>query len=116
MELSPLPEQPLQVDFKTCDGMFVKQIFVHKANSIIPQHAHVLDHTTLLAKGSIVLRRPERQESEQLTAPQIIFIPAGEVHEFITLEDGVVLYCLHNLHHGDAPQILREHQLDIEEL
>lgn len=101
---------------KTVDGMFVKQISVPDAGSLLPQHAHVLDHTTLVAVGSVFFRNTTTNETRRYDAPAIVFVPREQEHDFLTLTPNVVLYCLHNLHHGDAPQVLREHQLDLEDV
>lgn len=107
-------ETPTTIDWQTCDGMFIKQIVLREAGTLVAQHSHVLDHSTLLARGSIIVWRDGACSRHR--APEIIFIPAGIAHEFQTLEPDCLLYCLHNLHGGNAPAILAEHQLELEDL
>lgn len=104
-----------EVDFHTCDGMFIKQIRVPKSGTLIPQHSHKWDHSTLLAAGSVVLWSPDEsgvRRPKLFRAPAVIFIPAKQWHEFQIMEDDTVLYCLHNLKGEEVVQVLQEHQLE----
>lgn len=98
-------------DWRTLDGMFIKMFPLMRAGDLIPQHSHVWDHSTLLARGRLILwgkGKPIREYS----APAIIFIPAGVGHEFQIMEDDTLVFCLHNLAHGDVPAILAENGLE----
>ena len=106
-----MPEDYTEVDMKTCDGMFIKQIALPKAGMIVPQHVHAWDHSTLLARGRIVVWC-EGKEPRYYEAPAIVEILAGVGHEFQVLEDNTLLYCLHNLHGAEAVAVLREHDLE----
>ena len=101
------------VDFQTCDGMWIKQISVPVAGTILPQHVHKYDHTTLLARGSVILY--SGTEMELFRAPAIMLIRAGVPHEFQTKEPDTLLYCLHNLHGEAAIALLREHDVAFED-
>jgi quercetin dioxygenase-like cupin family protein len=102
------PEEGVQ--FETVDGMFIKQITLPSAGAIYPQHSHIWDHSTFLARGRIILWRDKACSIHD--APEVLVIKAGVPHRFQTLSDNVLLYCLHNLHGGDAPKVLKEHGLD----
>ena len=112
----PAKEQPAQTMIFEADGLYVKQIAVPKAHTIMGQHAHQLSHLTMVARGAVRLRRGHladaaMDEGEEYHAPTGIFIPAGELHSFETLVDGTVLYCIHAVGTPEALKILAEHGL-----
>ena len=49
--LAPLPaeQQPYGVEIKMADGIFVKQMVLSRAGTMVPQHAHDYDHLSMLA-------------------------------------------------------------------
>lgn len=108
--VEPLVEQPPVVEFHTADGLFIKQMYVAKAGTLIPQHSHAWDHTSMLARGSVRVWVGGVIKGEHV-APTGIFIEAGVKHLFQTLEDETIVYCIHNLHGEDAVRVLAEHQL-----
>lgn len=77
--------------------MFIKQLHLPKALTLVAQHVHTYDHQTLLASGSVTVWR-EGKIVGTFEAPDVIRIPAGEAHAFQALEDDTILYCIHNLH------------------
>lgn len=80
-------------------NVFVKQMVFEKAGDVNEGHAHVFDHQTLLARGSV--KAVVDNKTSYFTAPQIIFIKAGITHEFTATEDNTVCYCIHALRDGD---------------
>jgi hypothetical protein len=113
----PLPKdvrvnitQPREIEFKTVDGLFIKQIFIRNAGSFVPQHAHVWNHTSLLARGSIFCWKDGKLDQRYI-APTTIYIMAGIKHLFQSLEDDTIIYCIHNLHGEEQVRVLKEHQL-----
>ena len=110
MMLRPAPYPPIETMICEADDLYIKQIVVPKAATIIPQHSHALSHITLLASGSLNLWRDEHGP-EYFAAPTPIHIPAGVKHLFQTLEDGVVMYCVHALASPEALKILAIHEL-----
>lgn len=110
----PLDDIPIETQIFEADGLYIKQIAVPKKGTILGQHAHQLSHISLLASGSVRLRRGHWtaavvEDGEEYHAPTGIPIPAGELHSFETLTDGVVLYCVHSLASGEALRILALH-------
>jgi quercetin dioxygenase-like cupin family protein len=103
------------VEFRTTDGIFIKQMAMKVAGTIVPQHAHCWDHTSLLARGSVNCWKDGVFDGKY-DAPQMILIRAGVKHLFMSLEDNTILYCIHNLHSEDKIEILAEHSLDEYEL
>lgn len=108
--LKPADEQPYGVEIHTADGVFIKQMVIPKSGTIIPQHSHRWDHTSMLAKGSVFVWK-DGVLDKQYTAPAGIFIKAGVKHTFQSLDDDTIIYCIHNLHGEDAVKVLEEHDL-----
>lgn len=114
-EPSPPEEQPYGIEIHTADGVFIKQMHIPKKGALVPQHEHHWDHTSLLARGSVLVWKDGvlcgREE-----APTGIFIKAGVRHAFQSLEDDTVIYCIHGVHSPQAQALLRSHGLDSEDL
>ena len=102
--------QPSVVEITTNDGVFIKQMFIRNAGTFVPQHAHVWDHTSMLARGSVFCWK-DGVLDQRYIAPAAIFIAAGVKHLFQSLENNTVIYCIHNLHSEDKVAILAEHDL-----
>lgn len=102
--------QPYGVETITTDGVFIKQMFIRNAGTCVPQHAHVWDHTSLLAKGSVFCWKDGKLD-QRYEAPAAILVKAGVKHMFQSLEDDTILYCIHNLHSEDKVAVLAEHDL-----
>ena len=97
-------------EIATVDGMYIRQEVI-PARTMRPQHAHVFDHSSLLARGRAILWRDDKPE-EMLVAPAVIVIKAGQKHAFQALGEDVLLYCLHNLHGREWVEVLEEHDLN----
>ena len=80
-------------------NVFIKQMTFVKAGDIEQGHAHLFDHVTLLASGS--LRLHALGTTTDFKAPHHIFIKAGVVHELEALEDNTVAHCIHAIRDGD---------------
>ena len=102
------PQPPDDVNF-TADGVFIKQMAIAKAFTIIPQHSHVYDHMSMLAAGSVKVWKDGEFHGE-FKAPAGIFIENNVKHTFQSQEDNTVIYCVHRLH-SDTIEIAEEHQL-----
>lgn len=108
--ISVAAEQPYGIEMFTADDVFVKQLFVRKAGTIIPQHSHMYDHTTMLATGRVLVWADAELLGEFI-APTGIYIKANVKHKFHVLEDNTLLYCIHNVNKEKEVKILAEHQL-----
>lgn len=102
--------QPSVTKIITADGVETWQIEVFDKGDIIPQHAHTYEHATLLARGSIRAWK-EDQLLGDFTAPTHIIIAANTKHNFQTLEDNVLLYCVHNASRKGEIEIDEENQI-----
>ena len=84
------------VEFAEADDIWIRSYNVPKAKTVISQHVHSHDHITLVASGAI----EAWQDGVKLglfTAPSVVKISAGKKHAFLSVADGTVLCCLHNL-------------------
>lgn len=81
-------------------NLFSKMMHFRQAGDKEIGHEHNFDHLTLLAKGK--LRVTVEGVASDFTAPHMIYIKAGKVHELVALEDETVAYCIHALRDGDA--------------
>ena len=103
-------DQPPHWEHTSVDGIFIKQMYIKDQDTIIPQHAHVYDHTSMLATGAIEAWADD-QYLGKFEAPMPIFIKAKVKHTFRTLTDNTLIYCVHNVAKTKIVQIYAEHQL-----
>lgn len=101
-------QPPDDVEFQA-DGVFVKQMFIEEAGTLVPQHSHVYDHLSMLATGSIRIWEDGVLKGDKV-APAAIFIKANVKHKFLSLRDKTIIYCIHKLR-GPSVEIAEEHQL-----
>lgn len=103
--------QPYGIEEHTADGVFIKQMVIPKAGTVVPQHSHSYDHTTMLAAGSMLVKSDLMDRAELRHAPAAIFIPARVKHTFTSMVDHTVAYCIHRERDGGA-SVHEEHQLE----
>ena len=103
-------ETPGEVEFHFTNDLYVRQISIPKRHSLIPQHAHVWDHLTFVARGQVAVTK-DNVLDRVYTAPAGIEIKAGVKHSFLTLEDNTVLLCIHSLHGEKQVAVLAEHNI-----
>lgn len=85
------------IEFYFADGVMVKQLVFPFIGAKALGHAHVYDHTSMLARGKLRVWEDGKLVGD-FAAPTGLFIKAGVFHEFVALEDHTVLYCIHNTH------------------
>lgn len=102
--------QPENIEFCTADGVFIKQIHLPTAGSIVPQHAHQFSHHSMLARGSIKAWA-DGIELGEFKAPYALYIKAGVKHTFLTLEPDTIIYCIHNLHGKEGVEVVEHHEI-----
>lgn len=103
------PNQPYGVEVTTADGVFVKQMFIPDALTIVPQHSHAYDHLSLLATGAVRAWADGELIGDQM-APYPFHIKAGVKHTFQSLVPGTTIYCIHRLHGGKV-EVKSEHNV-----
>jgi hypothetical protein len=100
--------QPVSVEIKLTDDLFIKTASVAKQGTLIPTHAHAYDHVTLLAVGSMAVYADDEWLGDY-HGPVGILIRAHVKHALVTLTDGVVFACIHALHGTEGVEIEEEH-------
>lgn len=105
-------DQPPIWEHTSTDDVFIKQLYLAKAYSTVPQHSHEYDHTTLLAVGRLRVWS-EKTPTREYSAPAIIHIQAHDKHTFLSLEDGTLAYCIHNVMRQGKVEIHEEHELKV---
>lgn len=103
--------QPPNFEYTTPDGIFLKPMILAQAGTLVPQHAHVYVHTSLLVAGSVRVWADGALLGD-FVAPTAIHIPAKVKHKFLSLEPNTALVCIHNVEKTGSVQIHEEHQLD----
>lgn len=83
-------------------NLWLRQMHFLKAGDRNEGHEHDYDHTTLVAKGTVIVD-VEGQQTE-FTAPQMIFIAKGKRHFLIAKEDDTIAYCVHALRSGEREE------------
>lgn len=115
VDLDRVTGVPLEIDengyeVTTADGIWVKRYTFPAAGSIVAQHAHVWDHTTLIATGAVYLWKDGALDGRH-DAPCCLLIKAGIKHTFQTIENDTTVLCLHNALHPQVAAVLDEHRV-----
>lgn len=105
--------QPYKSEFAIADNVMVIMNYLLKKGEELGDHAHVFDHITLLARGSVSMVHDNG--SKEYHAPALIITPKGIKHRFTALEDQCLLCCIHACRDGDgvddvAPQDISHEQ------
>src|SRR3954466_13946260 len=109
-----LDEQPVSVEIRMTDDLFIKTATAPLVGTVFPTHAHAWDHITLLAVGKMRVWADDVLLGDY-TGPTGILIQAGVKHRFETLTEGVVFACIHALHNTADVEITAEHHLTLED-
>jgi quercetin dioxygenase-like cupin family protein len=102
--------EPYGIEVHEADGLFLKQMFIPKRDTTIPQHAHAYDHLSMLVKGSVGVWK-NGVFDQCYKAPKGILIKAGIKHLFLSLTDDTEIWCVHSLGTEKVVKILAEHDL-----
>lgn len=99
------PVQPPDIQWTTVDNVFIKPMIMAKAGMFVPQHAHVYEHASLLAKGRVRVYEDGQLTGEH-SAPSLLVIKAGVKHTFESLDDDTMVVCIHNTMRKEIVEIL----------
>lgn len=105
--LDPSRPAPSGVEIRAGD-IFIKEMAIAVAGTPVLQHAHAYDHVSYVARGRVRLWKDGRLSGDY-SAPVGLFIPAGVLHEFLSLVDDTLVLCVHSLHGEREVRIAREH-------
>lgn len=92
------------------DNIFIKQMFIEKAGTLVPQHSHEYAHTSALAVGSVRVWKDGALLGD-FVAPYMFEIEARTKHKFLSLCDNTIVYCIHNVSRDGKVSLHEEHQL-----
>ncbi len=95
------------------DNVWVKMMFLPNKDDVVEGHAHVFDHITLLARGSVKMEHDFG--SKEYKAPFLIITPKGIQHKFTSLEDKTILCCIHAIREGDEVDDIASQNISIQE-
>lgn len=98
-------------------GIYCKLWTVPDRGTLLPQHAHVWSHISLVVRGAVRVWRDDECLGD-FHAPAMLKIRAHALHKFLTLSDDVTIACLHNADHADPdgePAIAERHDLILED-
>jgi hypothetical protein len=107
VKLELAPEQPLSTEIHMADGVFVKTMAIPQAGTIVPQHAHVFPHVSVLVKGALRIFQ-DGVDAGEFTAPFGILIPARVKHLFVSLVDDTTVLCVHDIGTAESVEIAAE--------
>lgn len=94
----------------TADGIEVLQMVIPKSDTYVPQHTHIYDHLSMLAKGAVDVWA-DGVSMGRFTAPAGINIKAGVKHLFRSCEDMTIVYCVHNVSRTGQIESINNHHL-----
>lgn len=80
-------------------NVWIKQMVFNDVGDFNEGHAHTFDHQTLLAYGKVIIT--VNGKSKEFSAPTIIYIRAGQIHEIKAVESGTICYCIHPIRDGE---------------
>jgi quercetin dioxygenase-like cupin family protein len=108
------PNQPIS-ELRIYGGIFLKTWTVADAGTLLPQHAHAYDHLSMIVSGAVRVWRGGEMIGEY-AAPATVRIPAEVMHTFLTLQDDVVIACIHAVDASEADvAIAAEHHFELED-
>lgn len=94
-----ISEGDTESEFQVIGNLFVKLNKLNKAGDLMRGHAHTFDHVTLLAIGSVWMRK--NGEQVRHVAPKLLVTPAEVAHEFECIDGPALLCCIHAIRDGD---------------
>ena len=103
------------IEIHMADDVFIKQLSVPRAGTVLEQHQHAYNHTSMIAAGAVSVWVDGAHRGDY-QAPTGILIEAGRNHFFRTLADNTVIYCIHNLARAEVVAVLDSHRPSMENL
>lgn len=90
-------------DIQIADNVFVRMFCMKKAGTTYGGHSHTFDHTSLLARGRLLMKHDKNGGGEkEFVAPCLIVVTKGVEHSFTALEDNTTFCCIHAIRDGDG--------------
>ena len=82
-------------------GLYFRTILLPKSGMRVEQHTHAYDHATYCGHGSAQLY-VDGEPTSIVQIGQAVEVKAHKRHEFIALEDGTLLTCIHHTASAEA--------------
>lgn len=79
-------------------------MYFENAGDVMHGHAHKYDHTTLVASGRV--RFTVDGATSEFSAPHMVVVAKGKVHDLTALEPNTVCYCVHALRSNESWDIV----------
>lgn len=80
-------------------NIFIRPNLMAKAGDMVEGHDHTFDHTTIVFRGSFLLRKKDADgvilDERTLTAPCSVLVLKDVWHEFTALEDHSEFWCVY---------------------
>jgi quercetin dioxygenase-like cupin family protein len=77
-------------------GIYFRSVFLPKAGMRVAQHTHDHDHATYCGAGRALVI-VDGESNGEVVAGRAVAVLAGKKHEFVALEDGTRLTCVHDV-------------------
>ena len=106
-----LEQPPADLEWVTNDGIFLKEMRLAKAGTLVPQHAHTYEHTSIILRGMVRVWK-DGDLLGDFSPPRALRIPARAKHTFMSLVADTSVLCVHNLNGLTHVSVLEEHQLE----
>lgn len=97
--------------FTCVSNLWLRQMVFKNKGDANEGHSHNYDHVTLLTTGSV--RVYVDGKSSDFTAPQMIYIKQGKIHNIEALEDNTIAFCVHALRDRETGDILAQDQVPL---
>lgn len=105
-----------KVKLLAASNVLCKMMYFDKAGEVVVGHTHPYNHATLVSSGSVrvtlISAEGEAKPSKVFKAPTMIYIPEGESHELVALEDNTLCVCIHALRTIDEEIVAPEFLVD----
>lgn len=106
----PAPYRGSLMQHAVIGGCSIYRLWFPRAGLMSDRHRHTYQHALLVAYGAI--RLSVAGTVREITAPAIVRVKAGYVHDYTALVDGTVCYCIV----PDLSRLTAEQRREIEAL
>lgn len=85
-------------------NLWTRQMHFQNVGDVMQGHAHNYDHTTLVAFGRVQFTVDG--VTSEFSAPHMVVVAKGKVHDLTALEPNTVCYCVHALRNNTDGEII----------
>lgn len=95
-------------------GVYVKEMLIPDAGTLVPTHRHSYGHISYVAAGAVRVWRDDVLLGE-FVAPAAVRIEARAAHKILSLVDCTLVLCVHAVGEAEEVSIDEEHHLQFED-